>query len=211
MASIVITEGPRAGERIEVDAELTLGRAGAEITIDDSEVSRRHAVVRPAGQELEIEDLGSTNGTWVNQARIAAPTRLRNGDVVRLGTTSITVEVTGIPDAALTVPAQAAVAAPTQQVAAKEAPPATAVPAAAAEPAPPAAQPAAPPPAPAPAAAAPPPAAAVLIAAPSSPPAFGESRRRRRSVASRQLFPIVFCFVAIVATAVALVLYFAFR
>ena len=55
-------------------------------------ISRRHAVVRPVDRALEIEDLGSRNGTWVNGAQIDGPTRLATGDVVGLGAILIVVE-----------------------------------------------------------------------------------------------------------------------
>ena len=78
-------------ERIEVTGELVLGREG-DVPVDDEEVSRRHARVRPAGDAVEIEDLGSSNGTWVNGARISVPTRIGTGDDVRIGRTALRVE-----------------------------------------------------------------------------------------------------------------------
>ena len=69
--SLFLKDGPLAGRRVPVTAELLIGRADADLTIDDPLVSRRHALVRPApGGGDEIEDLGSTNGTWVNGERI---------------------------------------------------------------------------------------------------------------------------------------------
>ena len=86
------TDGPLAGHRVEVTAVLVLGRQAADLVIDDPQVSRRHAGVRPAGDALEVEDLGSLNGTWVNGARIEGPTRLAPGDRVRVGDTTFEVE-----------------------------------------------------------------------------------------------------------------------
>jgi predicted component of type VI protein secretion system len=89
----------------------------------DSEISRVHARVfhDPAGQ-LTVEDLGSTNGTFVNGNRIAAPTPLRSGDQLRVGQTTMTVEG-GAGEGATTVgqvipPAAAAVLPPPAAVAA---------------------------------------------------------------------------------------------
>jgi len=69
-----------------------VGRVEADVSLDDEEVSRRHALVRPAGEGIEILDLGSRNGTWVNGARISGATPLAQGDTVRLGRTALRVE-----------------------------------------------------------------------------------------------------------------------
>jgi hypothetical protein len=78
----------RLGARCAVVQPTLLGRAGVELgdgVWDDGRVSRRHAEVRPAGDGLEIEDLGSRNGTYVNGTRIDQAA-LTAGDVVGLGT-----------------------------------------------------------------------------------------------------------------------------
>jgi pSer/pThr/pTyr-binding forkhead associated (FHA) protein len=93
------TAGPLAGRRVEVASALVLGREAADLVIDDPQVSRRHAGVRPASGALEVEDLGSLNGTWVNGARIDGPTRLAPGDRVRVGDTTFEVEGPAVPDA----------------------------------------------------------------------------------------------------------------
>ena len=92
MPSLRAREGPLAGQRLTVESALTLGRGAADVVIDDPEISRRHALVRAGDGYLEIEDLDSLNGTWVNDARISASVRVRPGDVVRLGTTVLEVE-----------------------------------------------------------------------------------------------------------------------
>jgi predicted component of type VI protein secretion system len=89
---LVVTQGPLAGRRLELEGELVIGREGVAVTIDDSELSRRHAAVRPVDGGVEIEDLGSLNGTFVNGNRIEAPTRLSAGDSVKLGQTVIELE-----------------------------------------------------------------------------------------------------------------------
>ncbi|MBD0330716.1 MAG: AAA family ATPase [Thermoleophilia bacterium] len=93
MPSLLVKDGPLAGRRVEVESPLVLGRIDADLTLDDPLISRRHAEVRPVDGALEIEDLGSLNGTWVNDERIAAPTRLASGDVIRIGAVSLVVEV----------------------------------------------------------------------------------------------------------------------
>jgi hypothetical protein len=99
---LVVKTGALAGRRVAVDKEITLGREDTDLVFeDDGEVSRRHAVLRAAGGRVEIEDLGSTNGTFVNDNRITGPTVLSSGDKVRVGQT--TLEVEAAPGAADTV------------------------------------------------------------------------------------------------------------
>ena len=93
MHRLRFTDGPLAGRELEVASALVLGRQAADLVIEDTQVSRRHASVRPAGDALEVEDLGSKNGTWVNGARIAGPVRLAPGDRVRVGDTLFEVEL----------------------------------------------------------------------------------------------------------------------
>jgi pSer/pThr/pTyr-binding forkhead associated (FHA) protein len=92
MHTLRFTAGPMAGRRVEVTSALVLGRQAADLVIEDPQVSRRHASVRPAGDALEVEDHGSRNGTWVNGARIDGTTRLAPGDRVRVGDTTFEVE-----------------------------------------------------------------------------------------------------------------------
>ena len=90
-----ITAGPARGAQLAPGAEaLEIGRsaAGDGALGGDQELSRRHARVgRLSDGRLLVEDLGSTNGTVVNGARIAAPTLLSPGDEVRLGATTLRV------------------------------------------------------------------------------------------------------------------------
>jgi hypothetical protein len=93
MPALIVKKGPSAGRRVEVTGETVLGRAESELLQDDTEVSGRHAVVRPGPGGLEVEDLGSSNGTYVNERRIEDTTSLNAGDVLRLGQTSFDVEM----------------------------------------------------------------------------------------------------------------------
>src|SRR5918992_2287102 len=93
MPALIVREGPSAGHRIEVTGEMELGRSDSEFLQHDTEVSRRHAVLRAGPGGLVIEDLGSSNGTFVNDQQISVPTPLRTGDVVTLGQTRFDVEV----------------------------------------------------------------------------------------------------------------------
>jgi pSer/pThr/pTyr-binding forkhead associated (FHA) protein len=108
------------GRSFDVSGELVLGRVEADISLDDEEVSRRHALVRRAAGEIELLDLGSRNGTWVNGVRISSPTLLAHGDDVRLGRTTLRVEVDEPAPATVTsavaTPDVAPFAAPTGRV-----------------------------------------------------------------------------------------------
>lgn len=87
---IRITGGPAQGSNIEIGQELQIGRsAGAEGRLgDDPEISRQHArISRDAQGQLMVEDLGSTNGTFLNGAKVGTSTRLKKGDRVQVGGT----------------------------------------------------------------------------------------------------------------------------
>jgi predicted component of type VI protein secretion system len=65
----------------------------ADVVIDDPNVSRRHAEVRPSGGSWIVRDLGSTNGVKVNGRRIQGPQSLKPGDEIVLGTAHVTFEL----------------------------------------------------------------------------------------------------------------------
>jgi pSer/pThr/pTyr-binding forkhead associated (FHA) protein len=94
VVSIVFTEGPLAGQRIELDREMILGRTDCDVTLDDHQVSRRHLILRPSGNQVHVEDLGSTNGTAVDGRQIGEPVNAADGTVVRVGTSEFVVQVT---------------------------------------------------------------------------------------------------------------------
>jgi FHA domain len=151
MPALVVRGGPSAGERIEVAGEVELGRASSPALQEDAEISRRHAVVRSGDAGLEIEDAGSSNGTFVNEERITGARRLAHGDRVRIGQTILEVDAAAAPPGVAAAPAAAPVPPPqaaAPQPAAPAAPPSgtqampPAEPAAPQQPAP--AQPAAP-------------------------------------------------------------------
>jgi pSer/pThr/pTyr-binding forkhead associated (FHA) protein len=86
----------RIGGRAELlgSGGATLGRSrDADIVLDDANVSRKHAEVRPSGGSWIVRDLGSTNGVKVNGRRIQGPQSLKRGDVIELGTSRATFEL----------------------------------------------------------------------------------------------------------------------
>src|SRR3954465_14092110 len=90
-----VTSGPAMGGEIELGDEYLIGReVSGEGLNKDTELSRRHArISRAADGGLMIEDLGSSNGTFVNGHRgDNAPQRLTIGDEVSVGMTKLTIE-----------------------------------------------------------------------------------------------------------------------
>ena len=256
MPTLVAGSGPLDGRRFELDGEIVLGREDATITLADEETSRRHAAIRVVEGAVVIEDLGSTNGTYVDGRRITTATTLSGGETIKMGQTIFHLEVeaeaepefdsgsTRIAQRPETLadpdrttmrarpplppeppadpdrtalrqrprapePARAAPAPPSEPPAEPSSPfRKSSRRAPESEPEPATARAAAPAPARAPAA----PAATGAPAAAAQP--FGGGRaadKRRRGAASRKLAPTLVSYATIIATAAALVAYFAGR
>jgi hypothetical protein len=89
---IAITAGEGSPVRhIEVRNPLVVGRGAVDVVIDDPFASDRHLRLSIDAGRLLVEDLGSTNGTLVNDRRIDTPTALSRGDSIRVGTTTLEV------------------------------------------------------------------------------------------------------------------------
>jgi pSer/pThr/pTyr-binding forkhead associated (FHA) protein len=85
--AVAIVEGGNKGEVISLDqAPLLIGRGNdAAIRLDDDYVSTRHARIGASGDQWYVEDLGSTNGTYVGNSRISQPTAISLGTQIRIG------------------------------------------------------------------------------------------------------------------------------
>jgi pSer/pThr/pTyr-binding forkhead associated (FHA) protein len=84
-AILVIREGEEAGREIPLSAALTIGRGDdVDLKLPDTGISRTHARITPEGVSAVIEDLGSSNGTFVN-GRLVTEAEVRAGDVIHLG------------------------------------------------------------------------------------------------------------------------------
>lgn len=84
---LVVTTGPLAGTTIPLgQSAVVLGRApGSTLVLDDDYSSSRHARVFPQAGQWYVEDLGSTNGTFVGEQRITGPVLMSPGTAVRVG------------------------------------------------------------------------------------------------------------------------------
>ena len=75
------------------DVQITIGRApDSTLVVDDDYASSRHARIYPAEGSWIVEDLGSTNGTWIDRTRITAPTVLQVGAPLRVGRTTLQIQ-----------------------------------------------------------------------------------------------------------------------
>ena len=84
----VIEPADQKGQVYELAEELTVGRAGGcQITLDDTYVSQLHARVFRRDGQFYVEDLGSTNGTYLNRKKVTAPIAIRRGDRLQIGKT----------------------------------------------------------------------------------------------------------------------------
>jgi len=85
-ATLMVRSGPQAGARFELANTVTrLGRhPESEISLDDISVSRRHAEIERQADEYVVRDMGSLNGTYVNQRRVDT-TVLQQGDEILIG------------------------------------------------------------------------------------------------------------------------------
>jgi len=84
---LIMRSGPTPGAAFILEGDqMTIGRDSTnEIVINDAEISRRHSRLTFQGGKYVLEDLGSTNGTFVNGQRLAGPRVLKTGEVVSFG------------------------------------------------------------------------------------------------------------------------------
>lgn len=87
MPELILRSGKRAGRRIALPAgEVIVGRdETCRIRLTSSDVSRQHCRIRCNEQQVMVADLGSRNGTYVNERRVTTATLLRPGDLLRVG------------------------------------------------------------------------------------------------------------------------------
>ena len=88
---VLVVDGSNKGERAELDqAPILIGRGSdAAIRLDDDYVSTRHARIASSGDQWFVEDLGSTNGTYLGTRRLTQPAAVQTGSQIRIGKTTI--------------------------------------------------------------------------------------------------------------------------
>jgi predicted component of type VI protein secretion system len=115
--SLEIVEGPEAGRQVPLGEPLVIGRSqDAQVVLADDQVSRKHARVSPHGAQAVVEDLGSSNGTWLNGNELHMPATLAPGDELRVGVTVLELrslaQIAAQPSAVRPVPPAIAAEAP---------------------------------------------------------------------------------------------------
>ncbi len=180
----LVETAPEPGRELTVRDELVIGRDGCDVNLADPLVSRRHAAFAGDGEGgLAVTDLGSSNGTFVNERPISGERALAAGDEVRIGDTVWSVE----PIAAADAPGSPAGAGAETRVRGS-------IPSPAAAPMPSAIQ-----------------RFGGFAPVEPGPPAFPEPAGRRRPSAARRLEATVVAFAAVAATAIAVIAFLAAR
>jgi pSer/pThr/pTyr-binding forkhead associated (FHA) protein len=89
---VAVEPADQVGRRYPLGDEITVGRAaGCQVTVDDTYVSQLHARVFTRDGQLFVEDLGSTNGTYLNRVKVAGPMVMQKGDRLQVGNTVLEV------------------------------------------------------------------------------------------------------------------------
>jgi len=88
---LLVTQGPLTGTRISLDSRpILIGRADdSTLVLDDDYASTRHARIAQQGDDWYVEDLGSTNGTYLDQQRVQGPLLVAPGQPIRIGQTAL--------------------------------------------------------------------------------------------------------------------------
>nr|NLI50379.1 FHA domain-containing protein [Propionibacterium sp.] len=88
-----VTAGPQTGLRLPLGDTFLIGRtADAALVLDDQYMSTRHALLTRTPAGYRVEDLGSTNGTFLNDTRLTEPRPMGIGDTLRIGRTTMTLD-----------------------------------------------------------------------------------------------------------------------
>lgn len=93
--SLAVIDGPDAGTVFRIEKpRITVGRGGADVTINDNDASRQHAAVEVRDTAYTLHDLSSTNGTLVDGQKISSPQELQNHGEFQIGSSVLMLIVT---------------------------------------------------------------------------------------------------------------------
>ncbi len=85
---VVVAPAEQVGRSFPLEEEITVGRAaGCQVTLDDSYASQLHARVFLREGQVHVEDLGSTNGTYLNREKVSGALVVKPGDRIQIGST----------------------------------------------------------------------------------------------------------------------------
>lgn len=87
---LVVVDGPDLGRSFDVTSHAVVGRdPTAFVHLNDERVSRRHAIISAEGESVSVEDLGSSNGTWIGDRQVEGSATISLGERVRVGGTTL--------------------------------------------------------------------------------------------------------------------------
>jgi hypothetical protein len=89
---VLAISGAGGTRHVEVRDSVVVGRGAVDVVVDDPFASDRHLRIDVEGDRVTVVDLGSTNGTVINDIVIHVPTVVQRGDVIRVGTTTLEVQ-----------------------------------------------------------------------------------------------------------------------
>jgi predicted Zn finger-like uncharacterized protein len=93
--SLAVISGPDAGKIFPVEKlRVVLGRAGADVVLNDSEISRKHCALEVRTDRIVLSDLGSTNGTWFEEKKLAGEAMLQNQSEFNVGASTLMLIIT---------------------------------------------------------------------------------------------------------------------
>ena len=108
--TLEIVEGPNAGWRAPLHRPIVVGRdPSADLSLEDTQASRHHARITPEGSGAVVEDLDSTNGTFINDGEVHGRARLAPGDELVVGVTVLQLGSGAQPSAVRALPPALAV------------------------------------------------------------------------------------------------------
>ena len=90
---VVVEPDDQRGRAFDLAEEMTVGRAaGCQIVLDDTYVSQLHTRIFQRDGQLMVDDLGSTNGTYLNNRKVTGPMMMNRGDKLRVGQTVMEIQ-----------------------------------------------------------------------------------------------------------------------